>query len=114
MIVLFTILVMPGLLIIPGWYWSNKLQPQSLWICLLPTIGLALWLVLVSLGFGAQSLSNVIEVPIIVGVAVVAAYLNFFVFVRSPTLNPYRTYLAVAIVALAAIALRALMPVLPE
>ena len=115
MIALFLIImIIAGILILPGWYWANKDQPQELWICLLPAAGLAFWMLLMGLGVGAQSLANLVEAPMIAGVAVVAAYLRFFVLVKSPTLNPYGTFIAVAAVILAAIALRAFMPVLPE
>ncbi len=80
----------------------------------MPAAGLAFWLLLMWLGFGAQSLANLVEAPIIAGVAVCAAYLRLFVFVKSPTLNPYGTFIAVAAVILVTIAIRAFMPVLPE
>lgn len=115
MIALFLIIIIiAGILILPGWYWANKDQPQKPWMCLLPAAGLAFWMLLTGLGFGAQSLANLVEAPMIAGVAVVAAYLKFFVFVKRPTLNPYGTFIAVAAVILATIALRAFMPVLPE
>jgi hypothetical protein len=109
------LIIIAGILILPGWYWANKDQPQNLWICLLPAAGVAFWVLLSALDFGAaQSLANLVEAPMIAGVAVVAAYLRFFVFVKSPTLNPYGTFIAVAAVILATIALRAFMPILPE
>lgn len=115
MIALFLILiVIAGLLILPGWYWANKGLPQSVWICLLPATGLALWAALAALGFGAQSLANLIETPVIASVSVVAAYLKFIVFDKRPALNPYGNVFAIAAVILATILLRTFMPVLPE
>jgi len=42
-----------------------------------------------SVGFGAQSLANSVETPVIAGIAVVVAYLEFFVFDKGPALNSY-------------------------
>ncbi|NNC57996.1 MAG: hypothetical protein HKO12_10580 [Woeseiaceae bacterium] len=115
MIALFLILTMiAGILILPGWYWANKGLPQSVWICLLPATGLALWAALTALGFGAQSLANLVETPLIASVAVVVAYLKFIVFDRKPALNSYGTVFAIAAVILATILLRTFMPDLPE
>ncbi len=115
MIALFLMLtIIAGILILPGWYWANKGQPQKFWICFLPAAGLALWMLLTALGFGAQSLANLVETPVIAGVAVVAAYLKFFVFDKSSALNSYGKIFAIAAVMLATIILRTIMPVLPE
>jgi len=115
MIALFLMLtVIAGILILPGWYWANKRQPQDAWICFLPAAGLALWMLLTALGFGAQSLANFVETPMIAGVAVVAAYLKFFVFDNISALSSYGKVFAIAAVMLATIVLRTFMPVLPE
>jgi len=71
-------------------------------------------MLLTALGFGAQSLANLVETPVIAGVAVIAAYLKFFVFDNSSSLNSYGKIFAIATVMLATIVLRTFMPVLPE
>lgn len=115
MIGLFLMLtIIAGILILPGWYWANKDQPQDVWICFLPAAGLALWMLLTALGFGAQSLANLVEAPMIVGISVVVAYLKFFVFDKGAALNSYGKLFAIVAVILATVVLRAFMPVLPE
>ena len=115
MIALFLLLaITAGILILPGWYWANKGQPQDLLICFLPAAGLALWLLLTGLGFGAQSLANLVETPVIAGFAVVVAYLKFLVFDKVSALSSYGRIIAFATVILATVALRTFMPVLPE
>ena len=115
MIGLFLLLaIIAGSLILPGWYVANKDQPQGLWICFLPAAGLALWALLTGVGYGAQSLSNLVETPMIAGIAVVVAYLKFFVFDKAPALSPYGKISAIGAVILATVALRSFMPVLPE
>ena len=115
MILLLTILAtVAGVLILPGWYWSNKSRPQPAMICLLPVAGLILWLLLISLGFGAQSLANVMEAPMIAAVAVMAAYSKFFIFDRVSALSPYGKIFVIVAVLVTTVALRTFMPVIPE
>lgn len=115
MIGLFLMLtIIAGILILPGWYWANKGQPQDVWICFLPAAGLALWMLLTALGFGAQSLANLVETPMIAGIAVVVAYLKFLVFDKGSALNSYGKLFAIVTVILATVLLRTFMPVLPE
>ncbi len=115
MILLLIILAaVAGVLILPGWYWSKKNRPQPAIICLLPVAGLMLWLLLISLGFGAQSLANVMEAPVIAAVAVMAAYAKFFIFDRVSALSPYGKIFVIVVVLISTVALRAFMPVIPE
>ena len=71
-------------------------------------------MLLTALGFGAQSLANLVETPVVALVSVVAAYVKFFIFDKSSALNTYGKIFAVAAVMLATIVLRTFMPVLPE
>ncbi len=81
MIALFLMLaIIAGKLILPGWYWANKRQSQSIWLFFLPMAGLVLWVLLTVLVFGAQCLANAVETPVIAGVAVLAVYLKVFAF----------------------------------
>ena len=115
MIALFLLLaIIAGVLILPGWYWANKGQPQDFWTCCLPAAGLVLWMLLTGLGFGAQSLANLVETPLIAGIAVVVAYLKFFVFDKRSALRSYGKSFAIAAVILATVVLRTFVPVLPE
>jgi hypothetical protein len=101
-------------LILPGWLWARRLHPQSFWLFLLPLGGVALWIIIIALDIGPQSLANVIEIFGVAGSAVMAAYLKFFVFDRHERLRPQGIVVAVAIVVIVTLGLRLFMPVLPE
>jgi len=103
-----------GLLIWPGWRWANKREPQSYWICFLPAGGLCLWVLLTAIGFGAQSMANVVETFVVALLSVVVAYLNFFVGDRQLVSRAVRDGVAVATVVVIVTLLRAFTPVLAE
>jgi hypothetical protein len=108
------VIVVAGLLILPGWLWARRRSSQSGWLLLLPLPGVAVWVALTAVGIGAQSLANVIEIFAVAGAAVIAAYLKFLVLDRRFQ-GPYVSGLAALVgVVVVTMALRLLMPSLPE
>ena len=115
MIAFFGIVSLVGAgLILPGWILARRQAPQGLWLFALPLGGTMFWLLLTVLDVGAQSLANIIEVYAVAGIAVLAAYLKFFVFDRFSSVPGRSVVLAVAIVAVVTLGLRLFMPGLPE
>lgn len=104
--------VLGAALIAPGWFWARARAPQSLWLYVLPALGIGAWIVLAAVGVGAQSLGNLVEMPGVAVVAVVVAYGKLVLFTRRT--GAMGTIVAVGVVLLAAAAFRVLMPQLPE
>ncbi|HEX7050745.1 MAG TPA: hypothetical protein VF188_11120 [Longimicrobiales bacterium] len=73
-----------------------------------------MWFLVTFLGYGAQSLANFIELPIIAAVAVVLAYLKIFVADRLWPDRARNSRIAVVVVAALCVVLRTFMPSLPE
>lgn len=69
---------------------------------------------LTALGFGAQSLSNLIELVWLVGAAVALSYLKVFVVDRGGKSAIHSTYVLAGVLSIVAVALRTLTPVFPE
>ncbi|MBI4880172.1 MAG: hypothetical protein HY812_11015 [Planctomycetes bacterium] len=78
----------------------------------MPALGIGAWILLASLGVGAQSLGNFVEIPGVTVVAVVVAYVKLGLFPRST--GHISTVGTFAVVLMTAIAFRVLMPHLPE
>lgn len=75
---------------------------------------ISIWLLLISSGFGAQSLANVVELLYLGVAAVVLPYLKVFILDRFTREHAMTTYGTVALLGGSAFLFRALMPVLPE
>jgi len=73
-----------------------------------------MWVSLTGLGYGAQSLSNIIEVFWIVAASIVLCYLKVFLLDGKIEKPAKTTYCMMGVLTLGAILLRAFMPVLPE
>lgn len=115
MIVFFLIVsLVATALILPGWLWAKRQQSQSPWVLFLPVSGMGFWFVLVMLCIGPQSLSNLVEVPIVAIVAVVVAYLKIFAIDKQLKKPRHGEVIAYAVVASVALGLRLFMPLLPE
>ena len=115
MTVMFVVLLLISVvLFISGWLLAKKKYPQTFLTFFLLTVGIVLWVLLTSLGFGAQSLANFIEVFGVVVVAVAAAYLKFFVFDHWFSNKHLGFVVALVIVVVVTIAFRLFMPSLPE
>ena len=70
---------------LPAWLYARKRRRESGLMLLLPMPALVLWVGLSAVGVGPQSLSNLVEVPILVGLAIALYYLK--VFVTDPKTN---------------------------
>jgi ABC-type bacteriocin/lantibiotic exporter with double-glycine peptidase domain len=66
------------------------------------------------LGFGPQSLSNLIELLILGTLSIVAGYIKVFLVDPYYAESSRNTYLVMVFLVLAAILLRKFMPLLPE
>ena len=115
---LFTLLflvLLPSVVILPGWLWAQRWQPQSAWLLGLPCLGAALWVMLVMAGIGTQqSLSNIVELFVVQLVAVLAAYLKLWVLNRQAGWATSGNLVVLGIVVATAVLLRLLMPTLQE
>lgn len=115
MTVLFPALVLiSALLCWPALRLSRHRGPESRWILLLAGPAVVVWVVLTASGYGAQSLSNLVEVLWLFGAGVLLAYLKVFLFDRFSPVPRWSTYILMVLLAVAAVALRSFMPVLPE
>ena len=97
----------------PAWRVSRG-RGDSLWLLFLGTPALVVWVLITGLGFGPQSLSNLVEALLIMVVSVPLGYVKVFAldrFCGSPRRN---TYLTMAALVMLAVVLRAAMPLLPE
>jgi hypothetical protein len=115
MTILFLFMVILGvLLILPGWLWARKKVSQTPLILGLPIVGIVMWIGLTSLGMGAQSLSNIVEIFIVFAVSICSAYFKFIFFNRRTKHRSHGTLYAIPIVLLVTIGLRLFMPTLSE
>ena len=101
-------------LIVPGWLWFRRSQPQSRWLLVLPPFGVLSWVTLTASGIGPQSLSNILEAFFVAVSAVLSVYFKFLVLDRVLSQRSRGTTVAFFIVGAVALVLRLLMPVLPE
>ena len=105
----------PVLLILPAFVVSaRKPEKESLLLPFVHIPPIALWFGLTILGFGAQSLENVVELLYLGVAAVVLPYLKVFIMDRFTSRHAMTTYSTVAVLAGGAFLFRALMPSLPE
>lgn len=100
--------------ILPGWQKSKSIGTPAHATLLIPMTGIGLWFALAYAGVGAQSLSNFIEVLAVVPGTVLVAYLAQRAMRNSPGKGQRPAVFAYVAVALCVVALRVLMPVLPE
>jgi hypothetical protein len=115
MVLLFAVLsLLAILLILPGWLWFRRKQPQSRWLLALPVFGIVLWIALTAAGIGPQSLSNIVESFVVAATAVVVSYVKFLALDRYPALYNRGTAISFAVVVLITLGLRLLMPSIPE
>ena len=108
------LVVIAGALCYPAWRIAKTRGTQSVWLFFLPAPAVALWIALTAAMIGAQSLSNLIEVVLIVGFGIMAAYIRVL-FLDSITGRPAANTAAIIVALTAlALALRLFMPTLPE
>lgn len=111
---LVSIVMVPMALIYPGWRKADQRKRQGASVFFLPLMGIFLWGALVSARLGAQSLSNLVELYAVAAMAVAAAYVKFHLLDHKFKSRGRSTAAAWALLAIAVIGLRLLMPVLPE
>lgn len=115
MFVLFpALMVLAVALCVPAWRYARQRQGASWLLLLLGVPATIVWILLSAAGVGAQSLSNLIEVPGLLLLSVVACHLQVFLLDRLfPRPAHTSVWLAGALV-LIALVLRLTVPVLPE
>lgn len=114
--ILFTaaLTLMATMLVIPGWLALKNSHSPSNAVLMLPLLGIGVWYVAAAVGLGAQSLGNLIEVPAVALVSVLTAY-ACVILVRRRVLPRRVTFSAAfGIVVMTALALRLVMPLIPE
>jgi hypothetical protein len=114
MIYFLALVAVATLLLIPGWYWKDKHGTKGIAILALPSANCAFWFVLIYFGVGQASLSNLVEIFAVAAFAVVCGYLKFFVFDNFTKIAGKSTVAAFTLALLFSLALRLLMPALPE
>lgn len=100
--------------IYPAYCASRRRGPESRLLVVAPVPAVVVWVAVTASGYGAQSLSNIVEVFAIFGLGVVLAYLKVFVVDPSRGRTRESTYWLMALLVMLALVLRATMPVLPE
>jgi len=112
-IIAFIVLVLISIiLMLPGWYAARIKLPQSPAILGVSLAGVSLWILIASLGIGPQSLSNLIETPIVAAAAVIVAYIKMFLLESKKVKHAVLiSYGAIIIIVMA---LRLFMPLIPE
>lgn len=108
------LLALAGLLCWPAFAHSRKTGPESWWLLFLSGPAVVVWVGLTGSGYGAQSLSNLVEVFWLVGSGVLLCYVKVFIVDRLLPKSLITTYLLAAILVAGAALLRTFMPVLPE
>lgn len=99
---------------LPAWWYGRRTRGASWMVPLVGVPSLVVWLALVAAGAGAQSLSNIVESLWLLFASVPACYFQVFVL-DSVTRRPRANTVALAVALCgAAVALRLLMPALPE
>jgi hypothetical protein len=101
-------------LLMPAWVYSRRHGRLFSWDYSLAVLPLAVWVLLVSFGMGPQSLSNLIELPIVSLVVVVLYYARVFFLDRMLQRHRAASIVTVALSTLFPLALRLSMPLLPE
>ena len=100
--------------IYPAYLASRRRGAESRLLVVAPVPAVVVWVALTASGYGAQSLSNIVEVFAIFGLGVVLAYVKVFVFDKAHSGARVSTYGLVALLVVLALVLRATMPILPE
>ncbi|NLD37090.1 MAG: hypothetical protein GX654_09490 [Desulfatiglans sp.] len=115
MTILFPALILiVAILCAPAYLVSRRKGDESKWFLIASLPAIVLWIGLTGIGYGAQSLSNIIEIFWILLATVVVSYLKVFLIDRKTQKPRQATYIMMALLAIGAFLLRAFMPVLPE
>ena len=96
--------------------WVNAKRRNALYwsdICL-PIVLLLVWTGLVSVGYGHQSLSHLIEIPILLMVSVIFLYVRVFIVDRYREQSKQNSYIILGLGVFFVLLLRTFMPFLAE
>jgi hypothetical protein len=108
------LLLLVGMLCTPAYLVSRRKGDESKWFLVASLPAIVLWIGLTGTGYGAQSLSNIIEIFWLLLATVVLCYLKVFIVDRKVRKPKQATYSMMALLTLGAFLLRTFMPVLPE
>ena len=86
-------------------YWSDLCTPIAIPI---------LWICIVSFGYGHQSLSHIIEVPIALLISLLLLYMRVFILDKCNENNKMNSLLIFGLGLVVVLLLRTFMPYLPE
>jgi len=100
--------------IYPAYSASRRRGRESRLLIVAPVPAVVVWGAVTASGYGAQSLSNIVEVFAIFGLGVILSYIKVFIIDRIRRRARASTYGLVALLVVLAIVFRATMPVLPE
>ena len=115
MIVMFFALVLLALLAnLPAYQISLRRGRESKWLLFVTLPAMAAWVLLTGLGYGPQSLSNLVEILGLFAAGIVLCYGKVFLLDRRVKDPRWTTYLLMALLTVAAALLRTFMPLLPE
>jgi len=101
-------------LIYPAYLASRRRGDESRLLVVAPVPAVVVWGAVTATGFGAQSLSNIVEVFAVFGLGVVLAYVKVFIVDKTPGEARASTYWLVGLLVASALILRVTMPILPE
>lgn len=116
-IMTFGFLILVGLscaAVFPAYHVSRSKGDESWALIVAPVPAIVVWVAVTASGFGAQSLSNIIEVIGLFAGAVALSYVKVFGLDRIYGKPRVSTYGLVILLVVAALILRATMPTLPE
>lgn len=102
------------LLSIPALYKAHKKNELFFIDIIQPFVFVLIWLGITMLGIGDQSLSNVIEVPIILVISLIVLYVKTYIIVKSSITSKQNLYNSFFIMVVFLVAIRLFMPSLPE
>jgi hypothetical protein len=108
------LLIIVGFLCTPAYLVSRRKGDESKWFLVSSLPAIALWILLTGTGYGAQSLSNLVEIFWILLATIVLAYLKVFIVDRKLHKPKQATYTLMALLTIVSFLLRTFMPVLPE
>jgi len=100
--------------IYPAFLASRRQGEESRLLLVAPVPAVVVWGAVTASGYGAQSLSNIVEVFAVFGVGAVLAYVKVFVVDKARGKARVSTYWLVALLVVVALVLRVTMPILPE
>jgi len=108
------LLLIVGAICAPAYFFSRRNGEETKWFLVAALPSIILWIGLTGSGYGAQSLSNLIEVIWLMIATVILSYLKVFIIDRKANKPKQSTYTMIALLAIGAFLLRTFMPVLPE